>query len=183
MRHRSVVVVQEPVVEPVSLTDVRRQLRLSSDQTDDDLLLASLISTARSLIEKRLGVSLATKQLRATFDRTDLELELPYSPVLVDGDHPITVVVDVDTLSGADYELDTDRRPAILEVGSSFSGETVVTYWAGGSLQPQLRSAILLYVGHLYANREAVITDGSQPSGLPLAFETLLASESISGRW
>lgn len=183
MRHRSVVVVQEPVVEPVSLTEVRRQLRLSPDQTDDDLLLASLISTARSLVEKRLGMSLATKRLRATFDRADLELELPYSPVLVDGDHPITVVVDGDTLSGSDYELDTDRRPAILEVLSGFSGETVVTYWAGGTLPPQLRSAMLLYVGHLYANREAATTDGSQPAEIPFAFETLLASESITGRW
>jgi hypothetical protein len=59
-----------------------------------------------------------------------------------------------------------------------------VTYWAGQTaISPQLRTAMLLYVGHLYTNREAVVTSGAQPVDLPMAFETLLASESVSGRW
>jgi hypothetical protein len=42
---------------------------------------------------------------------------------------------------------------------------------------------MLLYVGHLYSNRESVIATGAQPVAIPMAFETLLASESVSGRW
>jgi len=60
-----------------------------------------------------------------------------------------------------------------------------VTFWAGTAagqpIAPQLKSAILLYVGHLYIHREAV--SDSAAVALPMAFETLLASESITGAW
>jgi len=46
-------------------------------------------------------------------------------------------------------------------------------------IAPQLRAAILLYVGHLYVHREAVTSESVNE--LPMAFETLLASESVSG--
>jgi hypothetical protein len=49
------------------------------------------------------------------------------------------------------------------------------------AIAPQLRSAILLLVGHLYANREATTADGI--GELPMAFEMLLASESSTGAW
>lgn len=201
MRLRSVVVITQPTVEPVSLAEAKRQLSLMPEQTDDDQMIVRMISTARRLVEKRLGVALAPQQIRARYDQADGDgwyrgpagigraaLELPVSPVMTGGGFPLVVDVDGVTVSSAAYSVDTDSMPGAVRFSSvpsvSDSATLTVTYWAGqNTIAPQLRSAILLYVGHLYANREVVTTDGSQPAEVPLAFDALLASESISGRW
>lgn len=199
MRLRSLVVVTQPTVEPVSLAAAKAHLSILPEQGDDDGQIVSMIAAARRLIERRLGVALAPQQLRARFDVTDgggfsrgpagigpAVLALPVVPILTGGSYPLAVDVNGVVVSQAAYSVDTDdgclrfsTPPAVSE-----SAALSVTYWAGqNTIAPQLRAAILLYVGHLYANRSAVITDGSQPVDLPLAFETLLASESVSGRW
>jgi uncharacterized phiE125 gp8 family phage protein len=184
MLPRSVVVVTQPTVEPVTLSEARLHLRLSADQTDDDRLIASLISTGRALVEKRLGVSLVKRRLRATYSGEGNVLELPSPPLLLDVDHELEITADGVAVSEAAYEVDSDSRPATVTLSTPQNLPMVVTFWAGGQpLAPQLRSAILLYVGHLYSNRELVVTDGSQPAELPFAFETLLASESVTGVW
>jgi uncharacterized phiE125 gp8 family phage protein len=184
MHPRSVVVVTHPTVEPVTLSEARLHLRLSADQIEDDRLIANIISSGRALIEKRLGVSLVKRQIRATYATTGGVLELPYSPLLHDEDHPLAVTADGEAVDEGDYEIDSDSQPATLTFSTDHVAPLAVTYWAGGRpLAPQIRSAILLYVGHLFQNRELVVTDGSQPAELPFAFETLLASESISGVW
>jgi uncharacterized phiE125 gp8 family phage protein len=184
MLPRSVVVVTHPTVEPVTLTEARLHLRLSADQTEDDRLIASLISTGRALVEKRLGVSLVKRRLRATYSGTGNVLELPSPPLLLDEDHELELTADGDAIDPAVYEVDSDSRPATVTLSTPQALPIVATFWAGGQpLAPQIRSAILLYVGHLFQNRELVVTDGSQPAELPFAFETLLASESISGVW
>lgn len=201
MRLRSVVVITQPTVEPVSLAEAKRQLSLMPEQTEDDQLIVRLLATARRLVEKRLGVALAPQQIRARYDQADGEgwyrgpagigracLELPVSPVMTGGGFPLVVDVDGVTVSSAAYSVDSDAMPAAVRFSSvpavGDSATLTVTYWAGqNTIAPQLRSAILLYVGHLYANREVVTTDGTQPAEVPLAFEALLASESISGRW
>lgn len=201
MRLRSVVVATQPTVEPVSLLEAKRQLSLLPEQTDDDQLIVRLLATARRLVEKRLGAALAPQQIRARYDQSDgygwyrgpaaigpAVLELPVSPVLTGGGFPLVVDVDGVTVSSSTYAVDADSMPGAVRFSTVPSvGESAtltVTYWAGqNTIAPQLRSAILLYVGHLYANREAITTTGAQPAEVPMAFETLLASESITGRW
>jgi hypothetical protein len=217
MRLRSVAVVTYPTVEPVSLTEAKSQVRLLPDQTDDDQFLVGLISAARRLVERRLGVALAQTQLRATYDneeppvdwrlaasfmpslsimstqyRSALGLvepvfQLPGTPLLVDGSHPLTVAVDGVTVDPSTYVVDTDSAPGTVRFSAMPSvpaaGKLTITYWAGPGVNqpiaPQLRAAILLYVGHLYVHREAVTAESVNE--LPMAFETLLASESVSG--
>jgi uncharacterized phiE125 gp8 family phage protein len=106
--------------------------------------------------------------------------------VLVDEAHPLTITVDGEAVAEADYEIDLDARPAEIELANNPNGKKVVVeYWAGvadkASVAPQLKSALLLYVAHLYAHREAASIDS--PTELPMGFETLLASESVSGAW
>ena len=181
MKPRSCVTLSEPESEPVSLSEIRDQLRLTSDQTADDDFLLAAAATARRLVERRLGVSLAPTRYRATWPAGATFLELPQPPVLVDQLHPLTVTVGGNLLAASEYELDADMRPAELTLDSTPAAAVQVTYWAGGALAPQLRSAILLYVGHLYIHREAASTDGIRE--VPMAFETLLASESVNGAW
>jgi hypothetical protein len=55
-----------------SLADAKAQVGLLPEQEDDDALLLRLISTGRRLVEQRLGVTLATRQFRATFEPANL---------------------------------------------------------------------------------------------------------------
>jgi uncharacterized phiE125 gp8 family phage protein len=197
MRLRSLAVATQPIVEPVSLAMAKAHLSLLPEQEDDDTLIVSMIATARRLIERRLGVALAPQQLRARFDSTDgtgwtrgpdnvgpVVLRLPVSPVLTGGGYPLALDVDGTAVSSSTYTVDADAGEIRFSSAPQMSDLTTltVTYWAGqATVSPQLRTAILLYVGHLYANREASSADS--PSEVPMAFETLLASESVSGRW
>jgi len=229
MRLRSSKILGISGVEPVTLTDAKSQLRLLPEQTDDDAFMVGLIATGRALIERRLGIALVPKQVRAVYDNeeppidwrlaasfmptltiqstqyraalgiTEPYVTLPVSKTLIDASHPLTVAVDdlstspaIHTaVSATQYYVDDDSTPGIVRfINMPYvpaRGTLTVTYWAGPAspleVPPQLKSAILLYVGHLYTNREAVVTSGAQPVDLPMAFETLLASESVSGRW
>ena len=199
MRLRSLVVVTQPTVEPVSLAEAKAQLSLLPDQMDDDELIVGQIATARRMAEQRLGVALAAQQLRARWEPSQdgwrisadgygqPTLTLPRVPMLTGSGYPVAVDVDGVAVSSSTYTVDADAgeirfstRPMI-----PYASTLTVTYWAGpaGRIAPQIRSAMLLTVGHLYANREAVVADGSQPAILPLAIETLLASESVTGRY
>jgi len=197
MRLRSLANATQPVVEPVSLAMAKAHLSLLPEQEDDDTLILSIIATARRLIERRLGVALAPQQLRAKFDVTDgigwtrgpdnvgpVVLGLPVVPVLTGGSYPVALDIDGTAVSSSTYTVDADAGQIRFSTAPQMSdlNTLTVTYWAGQTMiSPQLRTAILLYVGHLYANREASSAD--RPSEVPLAFETLLASESVSGRW
>jgi uncharacterized phiE125 gp8 family phage protein len=197
MRLRSLAVATQPIVEPVSLSMAKGHLSLLPEQEEDDTLIVSMIATARRLIERRLGVALAPQQLRAKFDATDgmgwtrgpdnvgpVVLRLPVVPVLTGGGYPVALDVDGTAVNSSTYTVDADAGEIRFASAPQMSDLTTltVTYWAGqATVSPQLRTAILLYVGHLYANREASSADS--PSAVPLAFETLLASESVSGRW
>ena len=197
MRLRSLAVATQPIVEPVSLAMAKAHLSLLPEQEDDDTLIVSMIATARRLIERRLGVALAPQQLRAKFDATDgtgwtrgpdnvgpVVLGLPVVPVLTGGSYPVALDVDGTAVSSSTYTVDADAGQIRFSSAPQMSDLTTltVTYWAGqATVSPQLRTAILLYVGHLYANREASSADS--PSEVPMAFEALLASESVSGRW
>lgn len=184
MKPKSTKLLTPPTVEPVSLAEVKQHLRLMPDQTEDDLYLVAQMAAARRLIERRLGVALVATQFRSKWDAGAVVLPL-VGPVLVDGDHPLALTVDGVALTSSDFELDADTSE--IELDTAATGEVVATYWAGVApgqpIAPQLRAAILIYVGHLYANREAVSTDGSQPAEIPMSFETLLASESATGVW
>lgn len=197
MRLRSLAVITQPVVEPVSLAAAKAHLSLLPEQEDDDAMVVAFVAAARRLIEKRLGVALAPQQLRARYDQADGDgwnrgpsgtgaaiLPLPVVPVLTGGSYALAVDVDGTAVSSSTYTVDADAGFVRFLTTPSVSntGTLTVTYWAGqAAISPQLRAALLLYVGHLYARREAV-SDG-RAYEVPMAFETLLASESVSGRY
>lgn len=190
----------EAEVEPVSLAAAKAQVGLLPEQEDDDALLLRLISTGRRLVEQRLGVTLATRQYRATFV-PDLEwhghhhyhrrvgLRIPAPPLLVDGTHPLTVTVNGVTINPSTYSVDADSAPAVIRFTTwpTFCDDSplVVNYWAGpapgGRIEPAAESVILLYVAHGFKHREGVIPGSANE--LPMGIETLLASISVTGAY
>ena len=208
---RSLRQLAEAEVEPVSLAAAKAQVGLLPEQEDDDALLLRLISTGRRLVEQRLGVTLATRQYRATFEPGSrghchghdhyhqdhtyyqgsgrLGLRIPTPPLLVDGTHPLTVTVNGVTIDPSTYSVDADSTPAVIRFTTwpTFDDDTplVVTYWAGpapgGRIEPAAESVILLYVAHGFKHREGVIPGSANE--LPMGIETLLASISITGAY
>lgn len=208
---RSLKQLSEPEVEPVSLAAAKGQVGLLPEQGDDDALLLRLISTGRRLVEQRLGVTLATRQFRATFEPANLGhchghdhyhqdytyyqgsrglgLRIPAPPLLVDGTHPLTITVAGVTVNANTYTVDSDSTPAVIRFSTwpTFDEDNplVVTYWAGpalgGRIEPAAETVILLYLAHGFKNREGVIPGSANP--LPMGIETLLASISVTGAY
>lgn len=186
MTHR---LITAPTVEPVTIAEAGLHCRIDCDL--ENALLSSLIAAARQHIEAYTGRALVTQtwELRAQYFPD--AFELPRAPV-----QSITSVSYVDiagvtqTLPGDQYTLIADIGPhaqpgrmvpaylATWPACRGYEDDVRVRYVAGygnGQAVPQpIRAAMLLLIGHLYENREAVIT-GTGVNDLPLGVAALLA--------
>jgi len=193
MQYRSLKRVTEPVVEPVSITQCKSHLRIQNDFQDDDEYLIHLIGAARRYVEDIIDRTLITTQWTMVLDSFPVdEIELPRPPVSqTETATVITYVSQEDgtqTLSDTLYRVDADATPGIVSNNYGLCypgtlddrGSVSITWYAGygdsTKVPPHIKHAILLVVGHLYANREPVVA-GSM-SQMPLAVNSLLASVS-----
>ncbi|MEI6573827.1 MAG: head-tail connector protein [Alphaproteobacteria bacterium] len=71
-----------PTIEPVSLSDAKSWLKI--DGSDDDLLIAGLISSARLTIEAITGLLLIaqTWRFRIKLDPSERKIKLPHRPII-----------------------------------------------------------------------------------------------------
>jgi len=65
-QYRGHVLIEPPATEPVSLADLKLQLRI--DGTDEDVLLETYIASARELIEEFTGLAFIAQEWRLTLD-------------------------------------------------------------------------------------------------------------------
>lgn len=94
--------------EPVSLVEAKAYLRIDADYYTDDLIIQSLIISARERLEKFTNLSFAPKTLEVNFNQGCLLI--PYGPVveiisLYDTEDP-PVLIDPDKyhVSGLDFK-------------------------------------------------------------------------------
>lgn len=176
--------VTPPVVEPVSLEEVKAQLNYLAD--DKDSYIEGLIKAATRHVEKTLGLSLMERTYRLTLDAFADAIELPRGPVSA-----VTALqyVDADgitqTVSTGDYSTDlVSSRQWLVRNSDAFWPTTIdavnavsVTYTAGFDALPDeytdLKHAILLLVSHWFNVREAVNV-GNIVTEVPLAFDALV---------
>lgn len=203
-RYRSLRKIVPPVVEPVSLAEVKMQCRVEHDDEDD--LLMGHIQAAREYAEQRLDRCLIDTKLEMQLDRFPSEVEVrlarpPFSPT--EGRQTIEVEYLDTSLTlrqvyeatpnlqstGAQFLANRSAVPAILTpnmngywpaVGPLRSAVTV-RWWAGygdsGDKVPRgIRNAILALAAHWYLNREAVSTGNL--SKVPMMVDELLAIHS-----
>jgi len=175
-----------PTEEPVSLAEAKLHLRV--DISEDDTLIASLITAARELVEQQSWRALVSQTWDLYLDviPAEAELKLPRPPLVsVTGVYYTPDGSTEQTLAASNYAVDAVSQPGriVLKTGGSWPGDTlsivngfkvryVAGYGAASAVPVRYKQAILLLVGHWYAHREAVGTPGAP---MALAVEALLA--------
>lgn len=181
----------EPSEEPVTLTEAKAHLRVTS--TDDNDYIESLIRASRERAESYLRRSICTQTLEYSLDEFPAEIDLPRAPV-----QSVTSITYTDTdgvsqtLSASLYQTNLRGtangriKPTVDDAWpSTKSGvynAVIVRYVAGYSLPSDspdsipraFKQAILLMVGEMYENREISVV-GATVASLPYTAEKLLA--------
>lgn len=183
-----------PTLEPVSLEEAKKHLRVPTN--NEDANIANIyIPAARRRLESELGRQLinATWQFGIDgFPSGLCPIQLPVNPV-----QSVTSIVYVasdgteTTLGSDDYIVDTNSEPARIKPawGTAWpatrartNAQTVlVTFIAGygtdaASVPAGLREAMFLLIGHYYYHREAVTAMNAKD--LPRAVGDLLQAHS-----
>src|SRR5262245_26650211 len=126
--HWAQTVVTPPPCEPVSLTQVKRRLRIVHDADNADLM--TLIPAARVKVEADTSTVLVSATLTQTVDMPPLA-----TSVLLLVRWPVQAIVSVTTygldgtatiMDPASYRLDNASRPARLILGTGVSWPTMV---------------------------------------------------------
>lgn len=182
----SCVVIAPPAAEPLSLAEAKLHLR-EPPSTDDDLVTA-LIVAARVQVENYTHRALITQTREQKLDRFLSVIELPFPPIQsltslkytdADGNEQTVSLLDIDSdlasspgrLQPAYSKTWPTPRPGVF---NSVRARYVCGYGATGSTVPEpIRHAMRLLLGHLYENREAVVT-GTIATELPLTVAALL---------
>lgn len=193
----SLKLVTGPTVWPVSLDQAKGHLRVVED--DDDLIIESFIKASCEYAEEYMGRALYAQtfdlyvdQFPVTGSPLPSAIVLPRSPLLeVVGVFYQDSNDDEQTFDAANYTVSDGREPPrITLLGTSSwpttrSGAQAVRIrfrsgYVDNSMSPAvgevpwtIYAALLLHIGHLYANREAVVI-GQTAVELPLGVKSLL---------
>jgi len=181
----------QPTIEPVSLAEAQLHLRLdltgSPPAHPDDTLVSALISSAREDAELYTGLTIASCTYQAKGVPVSNEMSLQTHPV-----NSVSSVTYEDsdgatqTVDPADYYVDNFARPARLVFKKNTPIQDVTVSFTAGYTDLSspnyypcpsgIKSAILLMVGNLYENREAVSDNSTQlkPYERPMSYLYLL---------
>ena len=189
LQHR-VQLITGPSVEPISVADAKRHLRV--EHSDDDLLIKRLIETAVSMVDVTgvLGKAMITQTWGEWFAPNPSQIVLSLGPIqsvsaikYYDTDNAL----QTDTLSNY-FVLGTSGRTTI-KPKSGYNWPTTFTrddaikieYVIGygdtfRDVPSTVRHALFMLVAHYYENRENELI-GTVSKTLPFGFEALIDSE------
>ena len=126
--------------EPLNLSQVKQFLRVDSDA--DDVLLSSMITQVRDLVEENLQRSIISQSIKLT-TLDSYEVKLPYGPVGT-----------VHTVQDADgNDLNYKLHGSTIRLDDPMLGGFVVNYDAGGTCPEGLKLGMLEVLMWLYENR------------------------------
>lgn len=164
----------------VTVSEAKANMRVDHDA--DDALIGTLIRAATAHAERWTGMAFEPSTWDLVLDRfPSAEIAVPLSPLV-----SVTSVTYVDedgaeqTVAGSDFVADTASRDGWIVPADGFAWPATlaainsvrVRFVAGRGTPDDARQAILLLVGHWYANREAA-TD-AQRHEIPLGVNALL---------
>ena len=191
MRYRSLSILTDPTVEPVTLAEAKAHCRV--DSTADDSLISSYIKAAREWVSAYMDETLVHTRYVMKLDSFPTEIELPRPPMATSGTATaVTITYTLEnqttaTLATNQYRVDRESVPGVIRTlynGSWPShlldyGAVTVTWWGGFSgdgskVEQRVKSAILWLVGMWYERRMAA--DGVNLTEIPFGVKALLDS-------
>jgi len=167
-----------PTVEPISLDEAKRHLRIDIDETDHDDYLQDLIVVARHQVEMITWRKLITQTWTAFLQDWPggNYIELPFgklqsvTPEVIDGVSGIKYTdTDGDTYSwvSTEYIVDTNYQHGRITLadGYTWPNETlypsnpieivfICGYGLATSVPPQIKQAMKMIMSELFENRE-----------------------------
>lgn len=177
-------VITPPADEPLTLEEVKANLRIVFADEDGDLL--RMIRAARQMAEERLNRALMPQTLAFGADAFCTVLKVPRPPLIeIDSLKYIDSDGVEQTMPDADYLVDGFADPPTISAAPGISwpstraqsNAVVVQYQAGyadaASVPEPIRQWMLLTIGSMYANREAFL-NGSISQSLAGNFYDLL---------
>ena len=173
-----------PATEPLTLAEAKLYLRV--DSTSEDDLITALIKAARLQVENKTYRMLITQTWDLILDKKDLNESL-----IQIYKQPITAISSVkyydvnnteQTMSASDYQTEVSSNPAKVQIITfpqiyDRLGAVTIRFVAGyanaGAVPQDIKQAMYFLIGHLYENRQAVVT-GTQVNEMPMSVEYLL---------
>ena len=182
------IVTVKPVIEPVTVSEVKSQAMIASSVSHHDSLILQLITEARQTVEMLANRSLITQTRRQFYDTLPHEMYLRYGPAV-----SVSSITYADsqgtsqTLSSSLYTLDAQSIPArICEAfNQTFPSAAIalnscyVTYVAGYGSETNLvpmiyRRSIQMLAAYRFTHRELGEDDSK-------AMEALSSMLSLAG--
>ncbi len=176
-----------PATYPVTAAEVKAQLQIDSGDTTWDTLIDNLIAAATSYLDGYSGIlgrCIISQTWEARFGCFESEFELPFPDVSAVVVKYYDASDTLQTYSSSYYQLVQEACGSVVSVylTSTWPAVTlnredkvVITMTVGYSSVPAaIKQAILLMVGHWFANRETVNV-GNIVSELPFGATALLA--------
>jgi len=160
------------VADLVSLNEAKAHLRVTS--SDEDLYISTLITAANDYVSQYLNRPVAPKTFNIAYDSFSNAMPLSADVQSVNYIKYIDVNNVEQTLSSANYELDTYVTPAVIRPVYNYTYPNIlnvanavkISYVAGFTdgdspdtypMPVAIKQAMLLVIGDLYANREAQV--------------------------
>jgi len=161
-------VITAPADEPVTVEEVKNQLRI--DSTTEDADLAEYITAAREYGEDITRRAFATQTLEMYLDEFpcgDIELSMPPLQSVTSVKYKDSAGTETTMTATTEYLVDTDSNigRVVLPYGVSWPSFTAypvnpikIRYVAGYTTLPSmLKNAMLLHVGYMYKYRDSGI--------------------------
>lgn len=180
-----------PATEPITIDEAKLHLRVDHDS--EDTIIDRLITVARRHVELYQRRALITQTWQIWLDEwpQDGAKRLPRPPL-----QSVTSAkyygTDDTEYTFDEYSVDTDSEPGrvYLNYGESWPSTTlrpahaiVIEYVAGygdaDDVPRNVVQAMLLLIGHLYENREAIMTTGMNAVSVPMTVDALLSMDRI----
>lgn len=170
---------------PVSVIEAKAHLRVDHD--DEDALVTTLIEAATAHLDGYAGIlgrCLVTQTWRQDFDGFSRCMRLPLLAATIASVKYRVSAGTLATVASADYSLKADALGSYVRFNDDYSypgdlaqSQAVLIEFTAGygdadAVPAAIKAAILLLVGHWYANREAVTSDSAVT--LPMAVDALL---------
>jgi uncharacterized phiE125 gp8 family phage protein len=160
--------VTAPGEEPVTLAEAAAQVR--QDSTADDAYLIRCIKAARASIEKQFNLYICTQTVDAHFPGfpRDNYFKINRGPLVsVSSVQYVTSSDQTLTFAATNYDVSTHRQQIVLKYAATWPLATLrpldpvtvrcVMGYGGAAVVPEnVKQAILLRIGHLYAHREEI---------------------------